>query len=100
MTRENKVRPSNIVQGHFGSPHLRAAPRMAQALEDVAEFIRGDQCEIEPHGFVLVLVGAHASEVLHIGLRTQAEMLDAAASIKAEMKTPDRPSQITGKGEH
>jgi ATP-dependent exoDNAse (exonuclease V) alpha subunit len=67
--------------------------------EDVAQFIRTDQCEIEPHAFVLVLKGENGSEVLHIGLRSQAELFEAAHQIKLETTQPDRPSQITAKGE-
>lgn len=87
MARENKPRLSNVVQGHFGTPHLRVAGRMADALEDVARFIRTDQCQIEPTGFLLVLKGDAGEEVLHVGIKTKDAIREIARSIKIKAES-------------
>ncbi len=87
MARENKAGRSNVIQGHFGTPHLRVASKMADALEDIAGFIRNDQCAIEPTGFLLVLQGKAGEEVLHVGIRTKDAMREIARSIRIKAES-------------
>lgn len=54
----------NVI-GFHGVP----APRryLAKQLRKLADIIEGDQAETEPHGIMMVLMGAHQFEVVGIG---------------------------------
>lgn len=77
---------AEIIRPNFGSPAQLQRAKLADALQAIAEHIRANELQYDPHGFLLVLesdLNPRQCEVLHVGIQTVGAMERIAFSVKS-----------------